>query len=241
MARRARILVVESDGPAETLPAAALRHEGHEITVAQNERDALGLAQQNGFDVVILSAALPGLGGFELCRRLREKSAVPIIMVGPRQSEYDKVEGLESGADDYMTKPVSVRELLSRIRAILRRAELAGPILGNRPVVTLHGLTIDFDSHVVRTDDAVICLTYVEFEILAALIRNPGRAFTRTELLEDVWGDSAYRDRRTIDVHMRHLREKVERDPAHPTMLLTVRGLGYRLRGTEEPHLAGRS
>jgi DNA-binding response OmpR family regulator len=241
MARRARILVVESDGPAETLLAGALRHSGHEISVAQNERHALRQAQYDGFDLVILSAALPELGGFELCRRLREKSTVPIIMIGPRQSEYDKVEGLESGADDYMTRPVSARELLSRIRAILRRAELAGPALGNRPVVSLHGLTIDFDSHVVRTDDGTISLTYVEFEILAALIRNPGRAFTRTELLEDVWGDSAYRDRRTIDVHMRHLREKVERDPAHPTMLLTVRGLGYRLRGTEEAHLAGRS
>lgn len=241
MARRARILVVESDEPQETLLASALLHAGHEIVVAENERDALLRAQQDFFDLMILSAVLPELGGFELCRRLREKSTVPIIMVGPRHSEHDKVEGLESGADDYMTKPVSVPELLSRIRAILRRTELAGPNSRMRPQVTLHGLTIDFDSHVVRTDDAVLSLTYVEFELLAALVRNPGRAFTRTELLEDVWGDSAYRDRRTIDVHMRHLREKVERDPAHPTVLLTVRGLGYRLRGTEEAHLAGRS
>jgi DNA-binding response OmpR family regulator len=178
---------------------------------------------------------LPKIDGLEVCRRLRNHSSVPIIMLTAKSEEIDKVLGLELGADDYITKPFSLREFSSRIKAALRRAEMSLPAETASDEIPLLAseLRIEFSKRAVRVrgDDAQ--LTFVEFEILAALARAPGRVFTRDMLLARVWGDSAYRDPRTIDVHIRHLREKIERDPKDPEYLFTVRGVGYRFRDTE--------
>jgi DNA-binding response OmpR family regulator len=173
---------------------------------------------------------LPKVDGLEVCRRLRAKSSVPIIMLTAKAEEIDKVIGLELGADDYITKPFSMREFRSRVRAALRRAEMApDQDAGEEPLVR-GDLRIDFAKRSTELDGTSIDLTYVEFEILAVLARHPGRVYTRDMLLDRVWGDSAFRDQRTIDVHIRHLREKLERDPKNPEYLLTVRGVGYRFR-----------
>ncbi|HWD75456.1 MAG TPA: response regulator transcription factor, partial [Solirubrobacteraceae bacterium] len=178
---------------------------------------------------------LPRIDGLEVCRRLRSRSSVPIIMLTAKSEEIDKVVGLELGADDYITKPFSLREFSSRIKAALRRAEMSRPeetMPGETPLEICE-LRIDFPKRIVRVRGEDAQLTYVEFEILSALARAPGRVFTRDMLLARVWGDSAYRDVRTIDVHIRHLREKIERDPKDPEYLFTVRGVGYRFRDTE--------
>jgi DNA-binding response OmpR family regulator len=184
---------------------------------------------------VVLDLMLPRIDGLEVCRRLRSRSSVPIIMLTAKSEEIDKVVGLELGADDYITKPFSLREFSSRIKAALRRAEMSRPTetAPDEVPLVIRDMRIDFPKRTVRvrTDDAE--LTYVEFEILSALARAPGRVFTRDMLLYRIWGDSAYRDPRTIDVHIRHLREKLERDPKDPEYLFTVRGVGYRLRDTE--------
>ncbi len=178
---------------------------------------------------------LPGLDGLEVCRRLRSRSAVPIIMLTARSEEIDKVLGLELGADDYITKPFSLREFSSRIKAVLRRAELSriAETSAEELPLSVAGLRIDFPKRTVRARGNDAQLTFVEFEILSALARSPGRVFTRDMLLSRIWGDSAYRDPRTIDVHIRHLREKLERDPKDPEYLFTVRGVGYRFRDTD--------
>jgi DNA-binding response OmpR family regulator len=173
---------------------------------------------------------LPKVDGLEVCRRLRSRSSVPIIMLTAKAEEIDKVLGLELGADDYITKPFSMREFRSRVRAALRRAGMTPATEASEEPLARGDLTIDFDKRATDLRGESIRLTYVEFEILAALARHPGRVYTREMLLERVWGDSAFRDPRTVDVHIRHLREKVERDPKSPEMLLTVRGVGYRFR-----------
>jgi len=174
------------------------------------------------------------LDGIEVCRRMRSRSQVPIIMLTAKDDEIDKVLGLEMGADDYITKPFSVREFRSRVRATLRRAEMLGGRPGADEPVVAGDLRIDFERRTVSMRGEQARLTYVEFEILAALARSPGRVHAREVLLEQVWGDSAYRDPRTIDVHIRHLREKLERDPRAPEYLFTVRGVGYRFRDWDE-------
>jgi DNA-binding response OmpR family regulator len=178
---------------------------------------------------------LPRIDGLEVCRRLRSKSSVPIIMLTAKSEEIDKVVGLELGADDYITKPFSMREFSSRIKAALRRAEMSRPAqtAPDEAPLQVGELRIDFPKRLVRVGGDDAQLTYVEFEILSALARAPGRVFTRDMLLARIWGDSAYRDPRTIDVHIRHLREKVESDPKDPQFLFTVRGVGYRFRDTE--------
>jgi DNA-binding response OmpR family regulator len=168
--------------------------------------------------------------GFDVCRQIRARSTVPIIMLTAKAEEIDKVLGLELGADDYITKPFSVREFRSRVKAVLRRAALARPDEALEEPIELGDLKIDFERRNVEIRGQAIKLTYVEFEILAALARSPGRVFSRSQLLERVWGDSAYRDPRTVDVHIRHLREKLERDPRHPELIFTVRGVGYRFK-----------
>jgi DNA-binding response OmpR family regulator len=173
---------------------------------------------------------LPKVDGLEVCRRLRAKSSVPIIMLTAKAEEVDKVIGLELGADDYITKPFSMREFRSRVRAALRRAEMAPDQEVDEEPLVRGDLRIDFAKRTTELDGAAVDLTYVEFEILAVLARHPGRVYTRDMLLDRVWGDSAFRDQRTIDVHIRHLREKLERDPKNPGFLLTVRGVGYRFR-----------
>jgi DNA-binding response OmpR family regulator len=176
---------------------------------------------------------LPQLDGLEVCRRLRARSSVPIIMLSAKSEEIDKVLGLELGADDYITKPFSMREFRSRVKAALRRAEMTRPSADDESPLEVDGLRVDFAKRSVRVRGDEVKTTFVEFEILSALSSAPGRVFTRDMLLSHIWGDSAYRDPRTIDVHIRHLREKLERDPKEPDYLFTVRGVGYRFRDTE--------
>jgi DNA-binding response OmpR family regulator len=226
----ARILLVDDERSVQTLLAYPLLKDGYEVISAHDGREALDRFAQQRFDLVVLDIMLPKIDGIEVCRRLRSRSQVPIIMLTAKDDEIDKVLGLEMGADDYITKPFSVREFRSRVRAALRRSEmLRARSSGEAPIVAGQ-LEVDFDRRTVVVRGEEVRLTYVEFEILAALASTPGRVLTREVLLEQIWGDSAFRDPRTIDVHIRHLREKLERDPRQPEYLLTVRGVGYRFR-----------
>jgi DNA-binding response OmpR family regulator len=226
-----RILLVDDEQAVQTLLTYPLRKDGYEVVSAQDGREALDRFAEQRFDLVVLDIMMPRLDGIEVCRRLRARSQVPIIMLTAKDDEIDKVLGLEMGADDYITKPFSVREFRSRVRAALRRSEMGGgPRLAPDEPISMGDLAIDFERRVVEVRGEKVRLTYVEFEILAALALSPGRVMTRENLLEHVWGDSAYRDPRTIDVHIRHLREKLELDPRSPEYLFTVRGVGYRFR-----------
>ena len=227
----ARILLVDDEQSLQTLLAYPLRKDGYDVVSALDGRAALDRFAEQKFDLVVLDIMLPKLDGIEVCRRLRSRSQVPIIMLTAKDTEIDKVLGLEMGADDYITKPFSVREFRSRVRAALRRSEMASVRHGGEPIVA-GDLRIDFDRRAVEVDGRPVSLTYVEFEILAVLATRPGRVLTREMLLEHVWGDSAYRDPRTVDVHIRHLREKIEKDAKRPEYLFTVRGVGYRFRDT---------
>ena len=229
-----RILLVDDEQAVQTLLTYPLRKDGYEVVSAQDGREALDRFAEQRFDLVVLDIMMPRLDGIEVCRRLRARSQVPIIMLTAKDDEIDKVLGLEMGADDYITKPFSVREFRSRVRAALRRSEMGGAqrLAPDEPIA-IADLKIDFERRVVEIRDEKVRLTYVEFEILAALALAPGRVMTRENLLEHVWGDSAYRDPRTIDVHIRHLREKLELDPRSPEYLFTVRGVGYRFRDPE--------
>jgi DNA-binding response OmpR family regulator len=200
------------------------------VTSALDGTEALQRFDEGRFDLVVLDLMLPRRDGVEVCRELRQRSQVPIIMLTAKGSESDKVAGLEVGADDYITKPFSMREFRSRVKAALRRSRMVTPLVeqGEEGPIVQGELTIDFDRRQVTLARDEIRVTYVEFEILGALARSPGRVLTRETLLEHVWGDSEYRDPRTVDVHIRHLREKIERDPKEPEFLFTVRGVGYR-------------
>ncbi len=224
-----RILLVDDEQSIQTLLSYPLRKDGYHVTSAQDGREALQRFEEARFDLVILDLMLPKLDGVEVCRELRSRSQVPIIMLTAKGSETDKVAGLEVGADDYITKPFSMREFRSRVKAALRRSRMGG-----RPAeegTIDHGdLVIDFERRMVTLREEEVKVTYVEFEILGALARSPGRVLSRETLLEHVWGDSEYRDPRTVDVHIRHLREKLESDPKDPEFLFTVRGVGYRFR-----------
>ncbi len=231
----ARILLVDDERSIQTLLSYPLRKEGYDVVQATDGREALDRFEEETFDLVVLDLMLPKIDGLEVCRRLRTRSSVPIIMLTAKSEEIDKVVGLELGADDYITKPFSVREFSSRIKAALRRAEMTRPAetAPDEAPLAVGELRIDFPKRTVRVNGADAQLTYVEFEILSILARSPGRVFTRDMLLARIWGDSAYRDPRTIDVHIRHLREKIERDAKDPDYLFTVRGVGYRFRDTE--------
>ena len=233
MARgQARILLVDDEQAVQTLLTYPLRKEGYEVVGAMDGQEALNRFGEERFDLVVLDIMLPKLDGIEVCRRLRTRSQVPIIMLTAKGDEIDKVAGLEMGADDYITKPFSVREFRSRVKAALRRGNMAGAALGNEPIRS-GDLEIDFERRSVQLHSKPVQLTYVEFEILAAMAAAPGRVFTREMLLEHIWGDSTYRDPRTVDVHIRHLREKLETDAKKPEYLFTVRGVGYRFRDAD--------
>jgi DNA-binding response OmpR family regulator len=221
---------VDDEQSVQKLLTYPLRKEGYEVVGALDGREALDRLQDASFDLVVLDVMLPHVDGFDVCRQIRATSTVPIIMLTAKTEEIDKVLGLELGADDYITKPFSVREFRSRVKAVLRRAALMRPDEELEEPIERGDLRIDFDKRHVRVRGDSVRLTYVEFEILAALARSPGRVFSRTMLLERVWGDSAYRDPRTVDVHIRHLREKLEQEPRHPELIFTVRGVGYRFR-----------
>jgi DNA-binding response OmpR family regulator len=236
MADRApRILLVDDEQPIQTLLSFPLQRDGYEVVQASDGREALARFGEQQFDLVVLDLMLPRMDGLEVCKRLRAKgSTVPIIMLTAKSEEIDKVLGLELGADDYITKPFSMREFRSRVKAALRRAGMAHPETDDEQAIDVRGLRIDPTKRTVLRNGDSVATTFVEFEILTALARSPGRVFTRDMLLSRVWGDSAYRDPRTIDVHIRHLREKIEADPKEPEYLFTVRGVGYRFRDDEE-------
>ena len=233
--RAPRILLVDDEHAIQTLLSYPLRKDGYEVVQATDGRAALDRFAEGSYDLVVLDLMLPKLDGLEVCRRIRARSTVPIIMLTARAEEIDKVVGLEIGADDYITKPFSMREFRSRVKAVLRRAEMRpdGEAAPDGPL-EINGLTIDFAKRTVTVRGELVQTTYVEFEILGALATHPGRVFTRENLLTRIWGDAAYRDPRTIDVHIRHLREKLELDAKHPEYLFTVRGVGYRFRDTSQ-------
>ncbi|MDO8211504.1 response regulator transcription factor [Conexibacter sp. CPCC 206217] len=231
--RSTRILLVDDEQSIQTLLSYPLRRDGYEVVQATDGREALERFDERPFDLVVLDVMLPQLDGLEVCRRLRSRSSVPIIMLTAKSEEIDKVVGLEIGADDYITKPFSMREFRSRVKAALRRSELSRASERDGGSLDMHELRIDPDKRTVTVRGEAIATTFVEFEILLTLARSPGRVFTRDMLLARVWGDSAYRDPRTIDVHIRHLREKIERDAKEPEYLFTVRGVGYRFRDTD--------
>jgi DNA-binding response OmpR family regulator len=230
--RAPRILLADDEQSIQTLLSFPLRKDGYEVTTAADGREALARFNEGHFDLVVLDVMMPRMDGLEVCRRIRARHTVPIIMLTAKAEEIDKVLGLELGADDYITKPFSLREFRSRVRAALRRAGMqtqAEPDAEEQPLA-VHELDMDPAKRAVHVRGKSVELTFVEFEILNALARNPGRVFTRDMLLTRIWGDSAYRDPRTIDVHIRHLREKLETDPKEPEYLFTVRGVGYRFR-----------
>jgi two-component system response regulator RegX3 len=224
----ARILVVEDE---ETLAEAIsflLSKEGFDVAVAATGPEAIEIFDKNGADLILLDLMLPGLSGTEVCRQIRTKSSVPIIMLTAKDSEIDKVVGLEIGADDYVTKPYSSRELIARIRAVLRRGELhdtaeEGTTLEVGPV------RMDTDRHVISVNGEVVSIPLKEFELLEFLMRNAGRVLTRMQLIDRVWGSDYVGDTKTLDVHIKRLRAKIEKDPANPEFIQTVRGMGYKM------------
>jgi DNA-binding response OmpR family regulator len=224
------ILLVDDEDSVQKLLTYPLERDGFRVVPARDGEEALRRFAAERIDLVVLDIMLPKLDGLEVCKRLRAESSVPIIMLTARDDEFDTVLGLELGADDYITKPFSIREFRSRVRALLRRAGTANRGRDGGAPIEVAGVKIDPDRRSVEIDGKPIDLTYVEFELLRALASAPGRVFSRRNLLEAVWGDAAYREPRTIDVHVRHLREKLERDPSEPDLLLTVRGAGYRFR-----------
>ena len=226
----ATILLVDDEESIQKLLTYPLERDGYRVVQARDGDEALRRFNEQPIDLVVLDVMLPKLDGLEVCKQLRATSFVPIIMLTARDDEVDKVLGLELGADDYITKPFSIREFRSRVRAALRRAATPRHDSSEPETIAVSGLTIDPSRRTVEIGDQPVQLTYVEFELLRALASRPGRVFTRQSLLEAVWGGSDYRDPRTIDVHIRHLREKLERDAAEPEIILTVRGVGYRFR-----------
>jgi two-component system response regulator RegX3 len=222
-----RVLVVEDEESYRDALSFLLEREGFEVSLAETGPDALAIFERDGADIVLLDVMLPGLPGTEVCRQIRKVSQVPVIMVSARDEEIDKVIGLELGADDYVTKPYSPRELLARIRAVLRRGTEA-PDLATT-VLEVAGLRMDVDRHVVTLRGAPLALPLKEFELLEVLLRNAGRVLTRGQLIDRVWGADYVGDTKTLDVHVTRLRAKIEADPRAPQLLLTVRGLGYKL------------
>ena len=225
------ILLVDDEESVQRLLAYPLERDGFRVVQARDGQEALDRFSAHHIDLVVLDVMLPRLDGLEVCKRLRAESNVPIIMLTARDDELDKVLGLELGADDYITKPFSIREFRSRVRALLRRASnppRPGP--GEDELISADGLKIDLGRRSVEVRDVPVQLTYVEFELLRTMAAHPGRVYSRRMLLEALWGGADYREPRTIDVHVRHLREKLERDPREPEYILTVRGVGYRFR-----------
>ena len=221
-----RVLVVEDEESYSDALAYMLRKEGFEVSLAATGPDAITEFEKTGADIVLLDLMLPDMPGTEVCRRIRQTSSVPVIMVSAKDSEVDKVVGLELGADDYVTKPYSPRELVARIRAVLRRGqepEAAPATLEAGPV------RMDVERHQVTVNGEDTRLPLKEFELLELLLRNPGRVLTRGQLIDRVWGSDYVGDTKTLDVHVKRLRAKIEPDPANPALLVTVRGLGYKL------------
>jgi two-component system response regulator RegX3 len=224
-----RVLVVEDEDSISDPLSYMLRREGFEVSVAETGPDALLQFDRGGADLVLLDLMLPGLSGTEVCRSLRQKSNVAIIILTARDSEVDKVVGLELGADDYVTKPFSHRELLARIRAVLRRGAESEELLS--PTIEAGPVRLDVERHTVSVNGETVSLPLKEFDLLELLLRNSGRVLTRGQLIDRIWGADYVGDTKTLDVHIKRLRSKIEPDPANPKYLLTVRGLGYKFEG----------
>ncbi len=222
-----RVLVVEDEESYSEALSYLLRKEGFEVAIAATGPDALAEFDRSGADIVLLDLMLPGLPGTEVCRQIRQTSNVPVIMVSAKDDEVDKVVGLELGADDYVTKPYSPRELVARIRAVLRRGSLEEDV--DASALEAGPVRMDVDRHVVTIDGSEQRFPLKEFELLEMFLRNPGRVLTRGQLIDRVWGSDYVGDTKTLDVHVKRLRAKLEPDPAQPKLLVTVRGLGYKL------------
>jgi two-component system OmpR family response regulator len=226
-----KILAVEDDTNLLETIRYNLRKEGYETVTAVNGEQAVAAARRDKPDLIILDIMLPGLNGFEVCRILRKEMTVPILMLTAKADETDKVVGLEIGADDYMTKPFSMKELIARVHAMLRRAKMAAPPAPAPPAIKIGALELDIARHMASLSGSKLGLSPKEFDLLVFLARNKGLVFSREQLLQKVWGYDYAGDTRTVDVHVRWLRQKIEADPAHPLYLLTVRGAGYKLEG----------
>jgi DNA-binding response OmpR family regulator len=227
----ATILLVDDEDAIQKLLTYPLERDGFRVVAARDGEEALERFAESSFDLVVLDLMLPKLDGLEVCKRLRAGSSVPIIMLTARDDELDKVLGLELGADDYITKPFSIREFRSRVRALLRRAATPRAAdVASDELIEEADVRIDVARRTVAVRGEEAQLTFVEFELLRVLASSPGRVFSRRQLLERLRGGADYREPRTIDVHVRHLREKIERDPRDPELILTVRGVGYRFR-----------
>ncbi len=230
MADSSTILLVDDEESVRKVLTFPLERDGFTVVQAADGEEALRRFGEQPVDLVVLDIMLPKLDGLEVCKRLRATSTVPIIMLTARDDELDKVIGLELGADDYITKPFSIREFRSRVRALLRRAKALQAGSAADQKIEADGLVIDVSRRAVRVRGRAVQLTYVEFELLRTLASHPGRVYSRRMLLEALWKSADYRDPRTIDVHVRHLREKLEEEPRTPEYILTVRGVGYRFR-----------
>jgi two-component system, OmpR family, response regulator RegX3 len=221
-----RVLVVEDEESFSDALSYLLRREGYDVAVATTGPEAIALFERSGADLVLLDLMLPGLSGTEVCRAIRQRSVVPIIIVTARDAEVDKVVGLELGADDYVTKPFSSRELVARIRAVLRRGVESDELVSS--VVAAGPVRMDVERHTVTVDGTEVTLPLKEFDLLELLLRNADRVLTRSQLIDRVWGSDYVGDTKTLDVHVKRLRAKIEADPANPKHLVTVRGLGYK-------------
>jgi two-component system response regulator RegX3 len=223
-----KILIIEDEISFSEALSFLLEKEGYSTVVAETGKQGLDAFKSDNFDLVLLDLMIPEVSGIDVCRTIRTTSAVPIIMLTAKDSEIDKVVGLELGADDYVTKPYSSRELVARIKAVLRRGSLEGDPTESTSVHSIAGIKMDIERHQVTVNDAAINLPLKEFELLEFLMRNAGRVLTRGQLIDRVWGGDYYGDTKTLDVHIKRLRSKIEVDPANPLLIQTIRGLGYK-------------
>ncbi|MEY3215482.1 MAG: hypothetical protein RLZZ82_716 [Actinomycetota bacterium] len=224
-----KILIVEDEASFSEALAFLLGKEGFEVSVAEDGQQAVDKFNKEGADLILLDLMIPIISGIEVCRIIRTTSQVPIIMLTAKDAEIDKVVGLELGADDYVTKPYSSRELIARIKAVLRRGIIDEALDGENGIHVVAGIKLDIGKHQVTINGEVVALPLKEFELLEFLMRNAGRVLTRSQLIDRVWGGDYYGDTKTLDVHIKRLRSKIEADPANPLLIQTIRGLGYKL------------
>jgi two-component system response regulator RegX3 len=222
-----RVLIVEDESSFSEALSFLLSKEGFDVSIAETGRAALELFKAESFDLILLDLMIPEVSGIEVCRAIRTTSSVPIIMLTAKDSEIDKVVGLELGADDYVTKPYSSRELVARIKAVLRRGAV-DDLPKESGILSVGNIRMDIERHSVTVNGSPVALPLKEFELLEFLMRNEGRVLTRSQLIDRVWGDDYYGDTKTLDVHVKRLRSKIEVDPANPTFIQTIRGLGYK-------------
>ncbi len=225
-----RILVIDDEPMIVESVSYNLKQEGFEVVAAGDGEAGLGLAEAGEFDLILLDLMLPGIDGLEICRRLRKQSEIPIIMLTAKEGEIDRVLGLELGADDYVTKPFSMRELMARVKRVLKRTVTRAEAIGQSQSIISGQLQIDLLGHEVLVNGEAVNLSSKEFELLRILASHPGQVLSREQLLNLVWGSDFYGDNRTVDVHIRWLREKIETDPGNPQYILTIRGVGYKFK-----------